>query len=43
VEAEVTQYWGWCKGRYWEVYKVRFEDVKRTAVEYLNACPVEVI
>ena len=40
---EVTQYWGWCKGRYREVHKVKFEDTKRTALEYLNACPEEVI
>ena len=40
---EVTQYWGWCKGRYRDVYKSRFEDAKKAAVEYLNACPVEVI
>ena len=31
---EVTQYWGWCKGRYREVHKVKFEDAKRTALEY---------
>jgi hypothetical protein len=40
---DVTQYWGWCKARYRDVYKVRFEDAKKTALEYLNTCLVEVI
>ena len=35
------QYWGWCKGRYRDVYKVKFDDAKRTAVKYLNACPID--
>jgi len=41
--SKITQYWGWCKGRYREVYKVKFKDAKKTALEYLNTCPVKVI
>lgn len=40
---KITQYWGWCKARYQGVYKVQFDDVKKSALKYLNACPVEVI
>ncbi|KZT68737.1 hypothetical protein DAEQUDRAFT_745617 [Daedalea quercina L-15889] len=39
----IEMYWGWCKYRYHEVYKAKFEDAKRVALECLNACPVEVI
>ncbi len=39
----IGQYWGWCKRRYREVYKERFEEAKRAARECLDACPEEVI
>ncbi|KZT63123.1 hypothetical protein DAEQUDRAFT_680923 [Daedalea quercina L-15889] len=39
----IEMYWGWCKYRYREVYKEKFEDAKRVARECLDACPVEVI
>jgi hypothetical protein len=41
--AYSVQYWGWCKYRYREVYKERFEDAKATARSCLDACPNEVI
>ena len=37
------QYWGWCKQRYRDVPKTRFDEAKRVAHESLDACPVEVI
>jgi hypothetical protein len=37
------QYWGWCKYRYREVPKKTFAEAKALVLEYLNACPVEVI
>ena len=37
------QYWGWCKDRYWEVAKSNFAQAKAVAIQYLDACPVEVI
>ncbi|KAH9177651.1 hypothetical protein EDB89DRAFT_1426298 [Lactarius sanguifluus] len=37
---EHSVYWGWCKGRYRET---GFADAKKRALEYLNACPTEVI
>ncbi|KAI0357255.1 hypothetical protein OH77DRAFT_1422815 [Trametes cingulata] len=39
----IEMYWGWCKYRYREVYKEKFEDAKRVARECLDACPDEVI
>jgi hypothetical protein len=37
------QYWGWCKYRYREVYKKRFQKAKRAVHKCLDACPVDVI
>jgi|ERR1700722_4203133 len=37
------QYWGWCKYRYREVPKHNFADAKRVSVQFLDACPIEVI
>jgi hypothetical protein len=37
------QYWGWCKYRYREQPKKDFAAAKAMALEYLNACPVDVI
>ncbi|KAE9392941.1 hypothetical protein BT96DRAFT_967294 [Gymnopus androsaceus JB14] len=39
----IEMYWGWVKYRYRQVPKVKFQDAKDTALEYLNACPVDVI
>jgi hypothetical protein len=37
------QYWGWCKHRYREIYKKRFNKAKKAVHECLDACPVDVI
>jgi hypothetical protein len=37
------QYWGWCKHRYRDVYKKKFEEARATAQSCLDICPVEVI
>lgn len=37
------KYWGWVKYRYRQVSKVKFQDAKDVALEYLNACTVDVI
>jgi hypothetical protein len=37
------QYWGWCKHRYRQIYKTKFDEAKRAVHECLDACPVKVI
>lgn len=39
----LLQYWGFVKYRYCEVYKGKFEDAKKHALECLNSCPVDII
>ncbi|EPS96033.1 hypothetical protein FOMPIDRAFT_61768 [Fomitopsis schrenkii] len=39
----IEMYWSWAQYRYREIYKEKFEDAKRVALECLDACPVEVI
>lgn len=41
--TESVQYWGWCKYRYREATKSNFAAAKKIAIQYLDACPVEVI
>jgi hypothetical protein len=37
------QYWGWCKYRYQEITKESFAHMKAVAIQYLDACSMEVI
>jgi len=37
------QYWGWCKHRYRQIYKTKFDEAKRAVRKCLDACPVKVI
>jgi hypothetical protein len=39
----IEMYWGWCKYRYRQPSKKNFQEAKGHALEYLNACPPEVI
>ena len=36
-------YWGWCKYRYRQTSKKTFAEAKENALEYLDACPTDVI
>ena len=39
----IEQYWGWCKHRYREIFKERFDEAKKAVHQCLDACPVNVI
>jgi ribosomal protein S18 len=39
----IEMYWGWCKYRYRQTSKKNFQEAKDQALEYLDACPTEVI
>jgi len=37
------QYWGWCKYQYREGPKNNFAEAKEAAIQFLNACPLDVL
>jgi hypothetical protein len=39
----IEMYWGWCKYRYRQTSKKTFAEAKENALEYLDACPTDVI
>lgn len=42
--TNILKYWGWCKYRYREVDKsAGFKAAKEAAIQYLDACPTDVI
>jgi hypothetical protein len=43
VLLNILQYWGWAKHRYRDVYKKRFDAVKKIVRESLDTCPEEVV
>ncbi|OJA17241.1 hypothetical protein AZE42_10223 [Rhizopogon vesiculosus] len=42
-ESSCWQYWGWCKYRYRERPKNNFAEAKQAAVQFLDACPLDVL